>query len=138
MSRGAAVLLMLLCAGGAAAQTQVYRCGIDGRSYSQDPCSGGRSVEVADPRSAQQAAQARQAVQRDLRQAQELERARVQAERTAARQGPVLIGWSKGVSVEAPGCAKGGKACKDGETSKRHRDKPHTVTLYRGAGSATR
>jgi len=137
MSRTATMLLMLLCAGGAAAQTPLYRCGIDGRSYSQQPCEGGRLIEAADARSAQQAAQTHQAVQRDARQAQEMERARLQAERSAARQGPVLIGWSKGAAVNDANCAKGVK-CKAGEPSKRRRDKTHTVTLYRSADSPTR
>jgi hypothetical protein len=138
MSRAAWFTLLLLCAGGAAAQTQVYRCGADGRSYSQAPCTGGRAVEVADRRSAQQAAHAGQAVQREARQAQEMERARLQAERSAARQGPVLIGWSKGVGVDDSRCAKGAKACKAAEPSKRRKDKTRTVALHRGAGTATR
>ncbi len=32
----------------------VYRCGPDGRSYSQTPCDGGRAVKAADPRSQEQ------------------------------------------------------------------------------------
>jgi hypothetical protein len=138
MSRAAAFMLALLCAGGAAAQTPVYRCGADGRSYSHQPCDGGRAIEVDDRRSAQQAAQARQAVQRDVREANELERARLQAEREAARRGPVLIGWSKQSAVDKTPCAEGTKSCKGGNLSKRRQDKTHSVTLYRGGESATR
>ena len=137
MSRAAVFALALLCAGGAAAQTQVYRCGADGRSYSQEPCDGGRAVEVADPRSAQQAAQARQAVQRDVREAHEAERARLQAEREAARQGPATIG-SKSAAVDETRCAKGAKPCRHGDATKRHQNKVHTVTLYRGAQVSAR
>jgi hypothetical protein len=126
MSR-AALLVLALLAG--AAQAQVYRCGPDGRSYSQEPCADGRAVEVADPRSAQQAAQTRHSALRDAHAADELERARLNAERLAARQGPGLIGWSKSGPAETR-CAKG-SACKP--ASKRRTDKPHTVTLYRGA-----
>jgi hypothetical protein len=138
MSRAAVFLVALLCATGAAAQTQVYRCGADGRSYSQDPCDGGRAVEIGDSRSTQQAAQARQAAQRDSRQAQEMERARLQAERAAARQGPVLIGWSKGKADDHTRCAKGAKSCQSSESARRRQDKAHTVTLHRGAESTTR
>lgn len=42
----------------AAAQT-VYRCGPAGNSYSQQPCADGRAVDVSDPRSAAQVAEAR-------------------------------------------------------------------------------
>ena len=138
MSRAAVFALALLCAGGAAAQTQVYRCGADGRSYSQEPCDGGRAVEVADPRSAQQAAQARQAVQRDVREAHEAERARLRAEREAARQGPATIGGSKSAAVDETRCAKGAKPCRHGDATKRHQNKVHTVTLYRGAQVSAR
>jgi hypothetical protein len=138
MSRAAIAMLALLCAGTAAAQTQVYRCGTDGRSYSQQPCEDGRAVDAADPRSAGQAAQTRQAAQRDARLAQDLERARLQAERHAALQGPALIGWSKGpVADEKPRCTKGA-ACKQAEPSKRRAGKVHSVTLYRGADRPTR
>jgi hypothetical protein len=137
MSRAAILMLALLCTGAAAAQAQVYRCGADGRSYSHEPCDGGRAVDVADARSARQAAQSRQAAQRDARLAQELEQTRLQAERQAARQGPALIGWSKPAAADESRCAKGTK-CKRGEPSKRRPDKLHTVTLYRGAENPTR
>jgi hypothetical protein len=138
MSRAAVVMLALWCAGAAAAQSQVYRCGADGRGYSHQPCEAGRTVDVADPRSAEQAAQTRQATQRDARLAEELERSRLQAERHAARQGPALIGWSRAPAAdEKASCAKGA-ACKRGEPSKRPAGKVRSVVLYRGAESPTR
>lgn len=124
------VALAALCAGSAAAQTQVYRCGADGSSYSQEPCAQGRAIDVADPRSAQQAAQTRQAALRDARQADELEQARLRAERLAASQGAALIGWSR---PNATSCAKGA-SCAHRETSKRRSEKTH-VTQYRGAAA---
>jgi hypothetical protein len=92
----AACLSWLACAAQAQEQ-RVYRCGADGRSYSQQPCEAGRGIDVADPRSVHQAAQARQVAQRDARLADALERQRLQAERVAARQGPALIGTAKPV-----------------------------------------
>ena len=56
MSRLALLCLMLA---GASAQAQtVYRCGPDGRVYSQTPCSQGRAVDVSDRRSSEQRAAA--------------------------------------------------------------------------------
>jgi hypothetical protein len=43
--RTALACVMLLAAGAAAAQT-LYRCGPDGRDFSQAPCPGGKQVEV--------------------------------------------------------------------------------------------
>jgi hypothetical protein len=93
---------------------------------------------VADPRSAGQAAQARQAAQRDARLARELEQARLQAERQAARRGPVLIGWSKAAATDQKAPCATGRTCKRGETSKRRADKMHSVPLYRGKDQPTR
>lgn len=130
MSRAAGLLaLAVVWAGSAAAQTQVYRCGADGRSYSQEPCAHGRALEVADPRSPSQAAQARQAALRDARRADELERARLHAERLAARQGPALIGWSKPAATIDVRCADGA-SCKP--ASKRRAGKDRSITQYRG------
>lgn len=138
MNRAAVVMLALWCAA-ATAEAQVYRCGPEGRSYSDTPCEAGRTVAVADPRSAGQAAQARQAAQRDATLARELEQARLQAERQAARQGPVLIGWSKAPATDQkPPCTTGRTCKRGGEASKRRAGQVHSVTLYRGADQPTR
>jgi hypothetical protein len=129
MRRAVVLIVAALWAAAAAAQVPVYRCG---NSYSQEPCSQGRGVDVADPRSAQQAAQSRQAALRDAREADALERARLRAERDAARHGPALIGWSKPAGLGDPRCAKV-TACKNSGASDRRPTKIHKVTLYRGA-----
>ena len=72
--------LLLACAGIAAAQTQVYRCGPDGREYSQQPCAGGSAFDAADPRDAVQRAQARHAAELDRTRADRLERERLARE----------------------------------------------------------
>jgi len=132
MSRAARLLaLAALWVGTAAAQAQIYRCGADGRSYSQEPCAQGQAIDVADPRSTQQAAEARQAALRDARLADELERARLRAERLAASQGAAVIGRSR---PSVPHCAKDAN-CTHAEASKRRAEKTHTVTLYRGAAA---
>jgi Domain of unknown function (DUF4124) len=78
---------------GVSAQT-VYRCGPDGRSYSDSPCPNdtkGKVVDVADKRSAADTERAQQTVQRDqaladrMRQQRENDEARaLAANRNAA------------------------------------------------------
>ena len=63
----------------AGAQT-TYKCG---NSYSQQPCPGGTVVDTADPRTSAQKTQAEQATQRDAKLASELEKSRLQKEKTA-------------------------------------------------------
>ncbi len=77
----------LLCTGlaatsfcGVQAQT-VYRCGPNGNQYSQQACEGGSAVDVADPRSSAQAAQARQSVDEQRKLAMQMARERREEER---------------------------------------------------------
>jgi hypothetical protein len=77
----------LLCAALAgwvlpAAAQPIYRCG---DSYSQQPCPGGKVVEVDDARSASQKAQTDQAVRRDAKAAEALEKARLHDEAKPAQ-----------------------------------------------------
>ncbi len=51
-------LLGVFCLCATATQT-VYRCGPQGNEYSQTPCQSGRAIDVADPRSTAQIAEAR-------------------------------------------------------------------------------
>ena len=102
--------LVVLCGSTAVVQAQdrVYRCGPDGRAYSHEPCGDGRGIGVGDARSDQQVAQARQIARRDAHEADALERQRLQAEKLAARQGPVLMGTSlKPVRLDDARCAQG-------------------------------
>lgn len=72
-------LLLLLAAAlvCATAQAQtVYRCGPDGREYSQTPCLQGRAVNVSDERSAEQRAVADARVREDRARGDALERER--------------------------------------------------------------
>jgi hypothetical protein len=78
--------LVLLAAAPAFAQT-VYRCGADGRIYSQTPCPEGREVDVADPRSAADRQAAAAVAEREAGLADTLRRERLAREAVAARQG---------------------------------------------------
>lgn len=82
-----AFVSVVLCLASAAASAQtVYRCG---NSYSQNPCPNGVALDVADPRTPAQRAEAAAAAARDKQTANALEKtrltdeARVEAARTS-------------------------------------------------------
>jgi hypothetical protein len=61
MIRITAVLLIGLALGSAHA-APIYKCGPDGRTYSQVPCPEGTLLESSDPRTGAQRAEARRAI----------------------------------------------------------------------------
>jgi hypothetical protein len=76
------MLYLTLCGIGSIANAQpVYRCGPDGRSYSYQPCPGGRTVDVGDRRSVLQRHHAKALSAADRRLAIEMERDRLARER---------------------------------------------------------
>jgi len=128
MSRRLVVAVALAAlAHAAAAQDRVYRCGA---SYSHEPCASGAVVDVTDPRSAPQVAQARAVAQCDAHLADALALQRERAERAAARQGPALIGAPARVAHDAAAC-RSGSGCTRAEPSKRKREKADRVAQYR-------
>ena len=78
-----------------AAQT-VYRCG---ESYSQQPCPGGKPVQADDPRSESQRAQTREAVRRDAKVADEMQKARLKEE---AKPAQAVIPAPKAETLDPP------------------------------------
>lgn len=112
--------------------TTVYRCGPQGNIYSQEPCKGGRAIDVGDDRSPEQSARPREQMKRDAAMAAELrsdrvaqeiavanataaaarqfaaaDRAAAERERAeeAARRGPVLVfggGFARPIRPVAP------------------------------------
>jgi hypothetical protein len=80
-----AALLLPLLAQAALAQT-IYRCGPEGRSYSQAPCADGKPLTVDDPRSASQQQAAREVAAGDAALARNLADERRQREAGAQRQ----------------------------------------------------
>ena len=78
MRRLLLVAATLVCTAGQA-QT-VYRCGPEGREYSQTPCPSGRAVNVSDERSAEQRAAAAVRVREDQARGDALERERLERE----------------------------------------------------------
>jgi len=96
-----AVLLGCLVGAGSgalAADTPVHRCG---NSYSSLPCAGGTAVDVADPRSAAQQRESREASERDAALARQMKAQRVAEERAASKGGAANLG-----PVAAPPPAK--------------------------------
>jgi hypothetical protein len=94
--------VLALCVAGAASAAPpqtVYRCGPDGRVYSQTPCADGRPVTIDDPRSAQQQQQAA----RDTQLADQLARERKQRE--AAAKGQAAAGFKTSASAEPASAA---------------------------------
>jgi hypothetical protein len=87
----------LAVATAAAGAQQVWRCG---SSYQQKPCTDGAQVDVADPRTAADAANARAAVQSDLKTAATLEKARHEAEKNAPKA--LVIGGTPKTPASAP------------------------------------
>lgn len=81
MKTAAALLLLMLATAGAAAQT-VWRCGPDGRSYSDVPCPEGRPFKATDDTPG---ARERQAAERVARREQALAD-RLRRERLAAEE----------------------------------------------------
>ena len=75
----------------AAPPQTVYRCGPDGRVYSQAPCADGKPLSVEDPRSASQQKAASDVAARDAEQAKQLAEQRRQREQAA--QGQLAAGF---------------------------------------------
>ncbi len=75
-----ATLLLLSALAQAAPPQTVYRCGPDGRVYSQTPCADGKALSADDPRSASQQKAAREVAERDAEQARKLADERRQRE----------------------------------------------------------
>ncbi|WP_375137458.1 DUF4124 domain-containing protein [Rubrivivax rivuli] len=83
------LVTLALCnlAGLASAQT-VWRCGPDGRSFSDTPCAEGRALAVAETRPAEDLAAARARAEHEIRLAEQLRRERLAEE--AAQRGSGL------------------------------------------------
>jgi hypothetical protein len=103
MKQAAFAVLLLSGLTHAFAAAPIYRCGADGRTYSQAPCEGGRLIDAADPRSEAQRVEARRVVAREHKAANELERER--RARDAAQEPAQATGFNgrpAGAEAAAP------------------------------------
>jgi hypothetical protein len=79
----------------------VWRCGIDGRSFSDQPCAGGRLVDVPAPRSAAEVATAQAQAEQEKRLAERLVRERQQRDNVAPGTGLMGIKQPKVVQTSS-------------------------------------
>lgn len=101
----AAVGVLAAVAAAAAPPQTVYRCGPDGRQYSQTPCADGRAVTTEDSRTAEQQKAAREVAARDSKHAEKLTAERRQREELA--KGQAAAGIKPADSSAAASAPKG-------------------------------
>lgn len=102
MKHGLVVLTLAALPLLAQAQT-IWRCGPDGRSFSDSPCAEGRMLEVADTRPSQDVAEARALADREIRLADRLRRERLREESAQRGNGLAALGpVSSAAGVKAP------------------------------------
>ena len=90
--------------------TKVYRCGPDGRIYSQTPCKDGYEVNAADKRSNDQRKAAEDSVRREEQMTEKMARERQANEAAAARQGAITIANPAAAKSTATGPAAAASA----------------------------
>ncbi len=94
------VATLLACALFAAQAQTVYRCG---NAYSQAPCPQAQAVDVSDPRSATQQAEARRVADDERRLAAEMRRDRLAGERSVRHLAAASLSGARPTSsVAAP------------------------------------
>jgi hypothetical protein len=76
MKRLAVASFFLLFTTVSFAQATVYRCGPDGKTYSQEPCKGGKKIDASDTRTEAQRADSLATTAADQKRADALERER--------------------------------------------------------------
>ena len=111
---GAMLALLLIAApiAASAAAQKVFRCGPDGRIYSQTPCKDGYEIDAADKRSAEQHKSAEDQVRRDEKMVEKMTRERLANEAAAAKQGASTIvnpAAAKPAAAQAAASAPGAK-----------------------------
>ena len=84
----ATALLASLCASAATASANTWRCG---NAYSDQPCEGGKRIDTADPRSAENQRAAEAATLRIERKADAMARERIQLENSPAGRGSISM-----------------------------------------------
>jgi hypothetical protein len=76
MKRFSLVCLLVFSTSIAFAQGTVYRCGPDGKTYSQTPCPGGKQIDASDTRTEAQRADSLATTAADKKRADAMERER--------------------------------------------------------------
>lgn len=112
--------LLAASAGIAAAQATVYRCGPDGRTFSEKPCAdgGGRTMNVDDSRTAAERDAAHAVAHREARTANSLARDNRQYERSLRLGGAVSLSGSNNTEKAAKLASKTDNKARKPKTSK--------------------
>ena len=98
------VLLAGVLHGSAWAQTQaLWRCGVDGRLYTSQPCEQGRELVAPQDRPDADLRDARQRAARERQQSRQIDQERLQSQRRAHALGPA--GFGQSMPAAAPGPA---------------------------------
>jgi hypothetical protein len=90
MKRFSLACLLVFSTSTVFAQTTVYRCGPDGKTYSQEPCKGGKRVDASDTRTEAQRADSLATTAADKKRADAMEnerKAREAAQKPATASG---------------------------------------------------
>ncbi len=85
-------LLALLGVADLAGAQQIWRCGADGRVFSDRPCADGRAISSSDSRTADEVDAAREVASRDQKLAATLASERAERARVAPGAGLIAIG----------------------------------------------
>ena len=109
-----ASLLLLAAMASNAAPAPIYRCGPDGREYSQVPCAGGKVVEASDPRTSAQRAEALRVAASERKRVAELERDR------RANEAAIKPAGASGFNGRPAPLAPAASAAENGKRKKRH------------------
>lgn len=133
MTRKIVFLSLGLVMAAHAGAAPIYRCGTDGKTYSQVPCPEGTIVEATDPRTAAQRAEARRFTEAERRRASELERERQAAEKAAAKEAPGAIAIGAATAPKAAS-APAGRKKKAGQD--KAADKDFTAVVPKAAAPA--
>ena len=112
----------------AAAQTQtVWRCGADGRSYSDTPCAEGKALQPAAPRPVADVRAAHEAAAREQQLADQMRQGRLRDEAVARQGGPA------GFRTTPPGVAADQQSAQF-----KKKPPPEAAGTWRAAGPASR
>jgi hypothetical protein len=134
MKRFAVVCLLAISASMAFAQATVYRCGPDGKTYSQTPCAGGKQIDASDTRTEAQRADSLAVTAADKKRADAMERER-QA-REAAQKPSTATGFNSrpAAASDSPKAEDKGKHHKK-RVKKAAGDKPKKTSAKAAAKS---
>lgn len=112
--------LLATSAGIAAAQATVYRCGPDGRTFSEKPCTdgGGRTMNVDDSRTAAERDAAHAVAHREARIANSLARGNRQYERSLRPGGAVSLSGASNTEKATKPASKAGNKARKPKTSR--------------------